>query len=479
MTTSIRAHYTGRSARTIAAAALVAALGAPRPSSALTDEEVYRNLRFQVEAPGARAAGMGGAHVAVADDPAAAWTNPSGLGFLSRPQVFLSFKGTAFDDTAGSIPGLIPGLSPAGSVGSLLLEDDSVASADYIGYMHPIGSHWVVGVSRHEWMNIERDAFTSFQSTAFPTFEGSSAGVSREGLSSESSLDTLVDNFSASVAFRPHERVSIGVSLGMARLDMVQTVDNYTYSVLDANGNGQADTLLRPIDYQTIVDDSDTQFTWAAGVTWRPMDTMGIGIVYRDGPTFDVTEQIKQGGVRADALRDYLVLKGIANTAGEFTNRWSLPESYAVGISFGPYARGRRGEGGITIALDAEHVEYADLLDGFTAGLNQQMFASASTGVAFAMEDETNYHFGVGYSWTVGYNNMIHVRAGAFTDEDHSITSSGATGTFVGRDGGEIIHATVGAGFTLRRGFYSFEMDAAADFSDLGEQYWGSALFKF
>lgn len=452
----------------------------PRPAAALTDEEVFRTLRFQVEPPGARSMGAGGAQIAVADDPSAVYTNPSGLGFLDRPQVMLDFKGTAFDDSAWSATGLVPGLTPPGAAGQILLEDDNVGSASFIGYAHPIGDWWVIGVSRHEWMNTERDSFASFDSTAFPTFEGSAPGISREALSSVGSLDALMDVYGVSVAVRPHERVSLGLTVSLARLDVVQTMDNYTYAVADANGNGMPDTLLRPIDYRTIVDDDDTQFTFAAGLLWKPMDTISLGVVYRDGPTFDVVEQVRPEGVRAADLREYLVGKGIANASGEFLSRWSFPESYGLGIAFGPYACGPRGDGGLVISADAEHVEYADLLDGFVGGLNQQLFGAASTGSTFAMDDETNFHFGIAYSWTVGYNNMIHVRGGAYTDQDHSLISAGigaGVGEFAGRD--DVVHGTLGMGFTLRRGFYSFEMDAAADVSELGEQYFGSALIKF
>ena len=126
-----------------ALAALI--LLAPRPAQALTDEEVYRTLRFQVSPPGARIMGMGGAGIAVADDPGAAYTNPAGLAYLDRPQVMMSFKGTSFDDTAMSTFGTVPGLSPSIASGEVLLEEDGVFAPDFISYVHPLGkrSHFV------------------------------------------------------------------------------------------------------------------------------------------------------------------------------------------------------------------------------------------------------------------------------------------------------------------------------------------------
>ena len=70
-------------------------------------------------------------------------------------------------------------------------------------------------------------------------------------------------------------------------------------------------------------------------------------------------------------------------------------------------------------------MEYADLLDNFIHGLNNQMLGVKAANIPFILEDETEYHLGIGFSWVVGYNNMIHVRAGGYTDPDHSLLSSG------------------------------------------------------
>ena len=470
------------SARRLAAAfagAMLAA-GFATPASAITDEEVFRTLRFSVATPGARAMGMGGASIALADDPGAVFSNPAGLGFLDRPQAMLDFRGSALDDTAESHPGdfLLGGLKTPAS-GTILLEEDGVVSPHFLGYAHPIGDSWTIAVARHEWLSQERDSFASYTSTAFPTFEASAPGVSREALSSVGQLDLLMDVYSFAAAWAPAERVSLGLTVSAARLDVVAGVDNFTYAILDANGNGTPDTFLKPVDYRTEIDDSDVQLSFEAGVLWRPMDTLALGAVYREGPQFDLVERVRQDGVRAADLRDNLVARGIGNTDGEFFTTFAIPDSYGIGVAFGPYLQSRGG-GGLTIALDAVHVEYADLLDGYVAGLNNQLFTTDSVGVTVLLEDETEFHFGIGYSWTVGYNNSIHVRAGAYSDPDHSIVTAGrgaGLGAQAGRD--DVWHGTLGGGFTLKRGFYSFELDMAADISDLGEQYFGSALFKF
>ena len=44
------------------------------------------NLNFRFNSPGARANGMGGAFIGVADDATAAYTNPAGLTILTEPE---------------------------------------------------------------------------------------------------------------------------------------------------------------------------------------------------------------------------------------------------------------------------------------------------------------------------------------------------------------------------------------------------------
>lgn len=471
-----------RFALSCGALALIAAAFAT-PARALTDEEVYRNLRFTDQAPGARNMGLGGAFIGLADDPSAIFMNPAGLGYADRPQLMVSLRGTDWDDRGNSVPGTFPigpGEDPA--TGTYGLEDEGVIAPEFVAYVHPIGRYFTIGVSRHERLNIERDTFTGFFSTSIAPFQG----VNLEPVSTLGEMDLLLDTFSVTLASAPVDQFAIGVTLSLARLDVVATHENFAYTIVDETGDGTPDSFLRPIDYRTAMDDEDTQFTFTAGLLYRPHPKIGIGLVYRDGPEFDLVEQVLQDGIRAKDLREYIVSAGIGNAAGEFINTIAIPDSYGAGIAFGPFFE-PRGGGGLLISIDVMRVEYADLLDNFTAGLNNQLFGSDSLGTVFIVEDETETHFGVEWGWTVGYNNSVYLRAGAYSEADHSLISGGravsgggTAGAFVPHENGDDEwHFTLGGGFTLRRGFYSFQLDAAADFSDYGEQYLGTATLKF
>lgn len=472
-----------------------AGIGLGQPALALTDEEVFRSFRAGTPAPGARALGMGGAFIGLADDATATFTNPAGLGYMSRPQAAFEMRLTDGDPVGYGVNGAF-GLSGAEKFasGAIQIEEQDVASPSFLAYVHPINDYLVVGFSRHERLNQERDSFTSYLAPAssFGPIEDTAGSTLLEPTASLGHLDVMVDTFSVSVASAPIEQLSLGITLSIARADVLSTVDTFTYRLLDEDGNGAVDTFARPLDFRTHVDDSDTVVTFSAGLLYRPSPKFGIGLVYRDGPEFDLVESVKQDGLRSTDLRKYLFDRGIAGSTGEFINTLALPDSYGLGLAFGPFFDSK-GAGGLTITADVVHHEYTDLLTNFVKGLNSQLFAAASDAAVLAIDDETQAHVGLAWTWTVGFDNSIHLRAGAYTEPDSSIESAGrpstavapgsgqavAVGQWVGTNDDEL-HVTLGAGFTIKKGAaYSFQVDGAADFSDLGEVYVGTALVRF
>lgn len=381
--------------------------------------------------------------------------------------------------------------------GLALIDEEAHAAVPFFGYAHPLTDRVVLGVFRHERHDVEREFATGFFSSAYPALEGSTAGIEREALFTQGTLDLLVDTWGLSIGVVLHEQFSLGLSVGLARLDVAARSDNFQGVLFDGNMNGTPDQLLRSLDYTTILDDEDTQITFTGGFLWKAHPKISVGAVYEHGAQFEVIEDILSDGIRGQVLRDYVAfrvangsIKG--NASGQFINTFGTPDSYGVGVSFGPFLE-PRGGGGLTINADAVRVEYTDLLEDFVAGFSNQLFGADSTGVIWEVEDETEFHLGVGYSWTVGYNNRVHLRGGVYNEPDSSIITSGRPtaiidpssrglvrpGAFSGYEDDENIHFTLGAGFTLKRGFYSFSLDAVADIHDFGEDYSGTASFKF
>src|SRR5215813_6736770 len=60
---------------------------------ALTDEENFRDFRFNLINPGARSLALGGAFISLADDATAAQANPAGLSYLLQQEYFVELRG--------------------------------------------------------------------------------------------------------------------------------------------------------------------------------------------------------------------------------------------------------------------------------------------------------------------------------------------------------------------------------------------------
>src|SRR6266850_6748509 len=76
------------------------ALAVPAAAFAVTDEEVFRDFRFNLTNPGARSLGLGGAFIAISDDATASLSNPAGLMLLAKPEFFTEMRDTKADSSS-------------------------------------------------------------------------------------------------------------------------------------------------------------------------------------------------------------------------------------------------------------------------------------------------------------------------------------------------------------------------------------------
>src|SRR2546427_10408748 len=72
------------------------ALPAAGEAGGLSNTETFGGFQFNFNSPGARALGMGGAFIGVADDATAVVTNPAGLVILQRPELSGEVKYSQF-----------------------------------------------------------------------------------------------------------------------------------------------------------------------------------------------------------------------------------------------------------------------------------------------------------------------------------------------------------------------------------------------
>jgi hypothetical protein len=234
---------------------------------------------FSVSTPGARANGMGRAFVGVADDASAAITNPAGLMFLTRPQVYFEFKSSGYDST-------VTGASENG-IKSLR------ARLPYFAVSMPINDRVAVAFSRHEFFGADiiappdeaRLRGTSYSgsvaTTIVPTLKIgvtlSGGTLSGEGSSPDDAFSDNAFGFTVGGLWQATPQVSIGVS------------------GTGWSGSGSVDTFVAP-----------NQFKF--GVGYAPTSQLKVAVdvvrvLYPSDFTDDVTEfhvggeyQIMSGG---------------------------------------------------------------------------------------------------------------------------------------------------------------------------------------
>jgi len=413
---------------------------------AVTDEEIFRDFRFNLSNPGARSLGLGGAFIAVADDATAALANPAGLMLLEKPEFFTEIRDRVTDDSE-----INQTLPPATTIDAATFPG-AVFSPSFISYVYPF-ERFAVGVSRVELNKAENVTFN--QNTTF--FDPNAAAP--QILDATGRITTDLSEWNISGAVKLHERLSFGVSAAIGILDITSNVRS-TFTDPDPNSTsfGIPETI-----FETDINDNDTDISFNAGLHWRPMDQLSFGAVYRGGLKFTVSETMVDpyfGGAYATFI------------GAPLDTTFNTPDSYGAGVSWQPMPA-------LTISADWVHIEYTDLLDGFQAGVNILNFINKNAN--FTIEDADEAHLGAEYVFTAG-SVPIAARVGAYTDHnsrvfadfDQGVSSFSDNDTFPERDTEK--HVTVGTGVVVQG---KFQLDAAADFSGIGNEYVLSTIFRF
>lgn len=160
---------------------------------------------FTILGAGARAAGMGGAFTALADDASAASFNPAGLALLLRPEATLVVGGrrraedhAAFEQVEDGEPELY---------GASSASDASVA-ANFAAFTLPFevgGRNLSLQLSYHRTIEFDWQATREFGETT--------GGVETARLSQSIDQTGSVDTFSLAAAYQWTERLSVGLTL--------------------------------------------------------------------------------------------------------------------------------------------------------------------------------------------------------------------------------------------------------------------------
>ena len=173
--------------------------------------------------PGARANGMGGTFIAIADDGTASISNPAGLGFLTRPQVYAEIT-SANNGLSGNAGG------PA-----------RLTSLSFASASTPVNDKITVGATYYEFFKFNGTCCSGFQLDA----SGRSYGVSVAANATSSlklGATVTVDHFSdTETGNPPYSATSAGYELGA----LWKANDQVSFGITGAHGSEDAGNINR------------------------------------------------------------------------------------------------------------------------------------------------------------------------------------------------------------------------------------------
>lgn len=425
-------------------ALLLALLGASTHALAVSNDEVNAGVQFSFSNPGARSLGLGGAFTGLADDATAAYANPAGLTILRTQELAFEVRSTSFD-TPFAASGTA-NFSPFDDSG--VFEDDSSNSV-----FAPSFASWVVPSDRFTFALFYyrlADFETDYRTDGID-FVGSPF-IDDGVFPVQTRLGFDVQNYGAALGYQMSDRFSVGLSVAYTDFH----IDSVTTREIGGNQQTQRG------------DDDDIVYT--LGALWRVSDKLNLGLAYRRGGQFEY---------RAFNT----TLPGIdPPNAITVDTSFNVPHVLSAGLSFRP-------SDAWLISLDVNRVYYSELTDDGVVDIFSG-FPSAVT-----VEDGTEVRLGVEYAF-LDMEHPLFLRAGIWRDPDHRLfVGDGDLGNCNDVDaqgnaqdgyfncidgvlfapGDDETHFSLGLGWA----FPNFQVDFAADFSDLVDTYSLSGVYRF
>jgi len=314
-------------------------------ASAQVNAESFARLGFNFSPPGARATGLGGAFIPLADDATAAESNPAGLTVLLNPQVSFEFKGIRYKRFLSADLG--------GARGTGTTFEDARGFPSFGAVVVPT-SRGTFGLFRHELVN--------YKSTVF------SAGSAKTGAFPFTSvLDLKVENVGAAVAVEGGAHISLGIAAGLSRMKLGVDFPRYGFS------------RLEPAFLQNRLGVDQAAFSYFvnAGLIWRPDDVISIGAVVKRRPSFS--------GIR------YRLANALDNEIRTVVGTLKVPDTYGAGLSV-------RVTELFTVSADAVVNRYSQLAGQQTVVYQAEKIRAED----YRAEDAADQHLGLEYILFVG-----------------------------------------------------------------------------
>ena len=423
----------GRFACAVRAASVAAAIGAGSVVACLVpagaEAQVITSFEFSLSNPGARALGLGGAFVALADDATAAFANPAGLVQIAEPELSVETRSWGFHTPyarGGRAFGEPTGLGIDTVSGPIIAEHSSQRlGLAFASWVHPM-KRWSFALFQHQLA-----AFEFELETQGIFVDGPAATTVGRSTIQAGRIDLDIVTRGLAVAWRPTDWLSLG--LGISHFDPSSGFDSADYlpddDTLDAffaRASFLPDRLVQAVEFSW----REPAWGLSAGLLWRLSDRWTLGALYRQTPELDLEIDIVAGPAHPAFPAGTKFVDG-------FRTAWNFPDVYALGLGY------RSHDGRWTAAGEWRRVGYSSIIDSL---LPQQRDPDEF------LEDADELHLGGEYAFFSG-TAVLAVRAGAWHDPDHYYgtrsTDPLLRALFV--PGEDQLHFAAGAGVAWRR----------------------------
>ncbi len=434
---------------------LLIALLCPATGHALDNDYWNTNLGFQFYPPGARALGMGGAFVALADDATAAASNPAGISQLTNMQFAIEGRYASQESKSKSFP-----WSTAGNLSAFQNANSDVDDAydlSFGAFTTPLFKNFLnvsVFYDRPMSFSAGKLANRGFQGGPVLEFEPSSTDINIHELG----LSVAKSFFGGKVMF--------GAGVGVQFFDMEQREAGF----ISPNGAAFDQYFARSVDK------SSEKVSYRAGLLVKPIDRLRLGVSYTRMPQF--TYQVNS------------LFEGSEPTT--FDSQFDVPDNLSFGAAYNLCPNW-------VLLFEAKYLMYSQLMNGFVvtesyADAPVDAFASriGSSVSDYSIDDIVEIHFGTEYVLNAIKNVPIALRAGFYYEPAHDLkyTKPSLIADALGRprsqlnnieaglfDGGDdLFHFTFGAGAVFCN---HFQVDAGADITDESTRVALSLVYQF
>jgi long-subunit fatty acid transport protein len=338
---------------------------------------------------GARALGMGGAFIGVADDATAASWNPGGLIQLETPEIsiVLSYEQRSEERTFQDNPG-------ASGSDSIELTDLNYLSAVYPFAM--AGRNMIVSLNYQTLYDFNKEATANYQyNQPFPF----PSGQRETRIDSEGYLKAL----SPAYAIQLTPTFSTGITLNWFSSDLGSGWKR-TYT----------DTLVGTVAGNPISRDIRNEqeyefdgFNFNLGMTWNIDAKLTLGAVFKT--PFDADVHFREVYQKVETNTP-----SVTNVNADETQTMSMPQSYGIGLAY-------RFSDEFTIDLDFYRTDWQDYV--ITQADGREI--SPITGQDPNLSDtQPTHQIRVGGEYLfIRKNSVIPVRAGLFYDPEPTANS--------------------------------------------------------